>query len=204
METYQLLPSVRQIDASEKPMSTPVEVRTAHAHVSYDPVAKGLHWLTVLLIVTQFVVAWTMPDIHKGTKPVGLIQWHLVIGSSLLVIVALRLLWRMTHRPPPPAEGLPGWQRQTAAITQWALYALLLVVPITGWAAASVRPWVVHAFGVLPLPGLLPAGDRIGFRIGDIHGGILAWTLLGVAVLHISAALYHRLALRDKVLSRML
>jgi cytochrome b561 len=185
-------------------MSTVVEVRTANANVNYDPVAKILHWLTVLLIVAQFVVAWTMPAIHKGVKPVGLIQWHLVIGSSLLIVVVLRLVWRLTHRPPPPAEGLPGWQRQTAAITHWALYVLLLAVPITGWAAASVRTWVVRAFGVLPLPQLLPTGDKIGFRIGDIHSGVLAWTLLGVAVLHILAALYHRLGLRDKVLSRML
>ena len=185
-------------------MSTVVEVRAANAPVTYDPVAKILHWLTVLLVVAQFIVAWTMPAIHKGVKPVGLIQWHLVIGSSLLIIVVLRLLWRLTHRPPAPAAGLPVWQRQTAAITHWALYVLLLAVPITGWAAASVRPWVVHAFGVLPLPLLLPPGDKIGFEIGDYHAGILAWTLFGVAALHILTALYHRLALRDKVLSRML
>jgi len=185
-------------------MSTVVEARTANTNVTYDPVAKVLHWLTVLLVVSQFAVAWTMPAIHRGVKPVGLIQWHLVIGSSLLILVVLRVLWRVFNRPPPPADGVPGWQRQTAAITHWALYVLLLAVPITGWAAASVRPWVVRAFGVLPLPQLLPPGAKIGFEIGDYHGGILAWALLGVAVLHILAALYHRLALRDKVLSRML
>jgi cytochrome b561 len=66
---------------------------------------------------------------------------------------------------------------------------LLLAVPITGWAAASVRPWVVRAFGVLSLPQILPPGARIGFEIGDYHGGILVWTLLSVAVLHILAAI---------------
>jgi cytochrome b561 len=185
-------------------MSTVVEVRTANANVSYDPVAKILHWLTVLLVVAQFVVAWTMPEIRRGVKPVGLIQWHLMLGSSLLLVVVLRLLWRLTHRPPPAAEDLPGWQRQTAAITHWALYALLLAVPITGWAAASVRVWAVRAFGVLPFPQIMPPFAKIGFEIGDIHGGILAWTLFAVAMLHILAALYHRLALRDKVLGRML
>jgi cytochrome b561 len=185
-------------------MSTVAELRAANARVSYDPVAKSLHWLTVLLVVAQFIVAWTMPPIHHGTKPVGLIQWHLVLGSSLLLVVVLRLLWRLTHRPPPPAEGLPGWQRQMAAITHWALYVLLLAVPITGWAAASLRGWVAHAFGVLPLPLILRPGAKLGFDLGDYHGGSLAWALFGVAVLHILAALYHRLALRDKVLSRML
>lgn len=62
----------------------------------------------------------------------------------------------------------------------------------------------VRAFGVLPLPQILPTSAKIGFEIGDIHGSILVWMLFGVAVLHLLAALYHRLALRDKVLSRML
>lgn len=185
-------------------MRTAAEALIANAHVSYDPVAKTLHWLTALLVVAQFIVAWTMPAIHHGMKPVGLIQWHLVIGSSLLIVVVLRLAWRLTHRPPVPAAGLPGWQRATAAVTHWALYALLLAVPITGWLAASARPWTVRAFGVLPLPPLLPAGAKIGFEIGDYHAGSLAWALFGVAVLHLLAALYHRLALRDRVLSRML
>lgn len=185
-------------------MNTAVEIHDDHARVSYDPVAKALHWLTVVLVVAQFVVGWTMPDIRRGTKPVGLIHWHLVLGSTLLVIVALRIIWRLTHRPPPPVEGLPQWQRQTAAITHWALYLLLLAVPITGWAAASVRVWVARAFGFLPLPQIMPPFAKIGFEIGDVHGGILTWALLAVVVLHVLAALYHRLALRDGVLARML
>lgn len=192
------------MSAPEVPMSTAAEVRTADAPVSYDPVAKILHWLTVLLLAAQFIVAWTMPAIHRGMKPVGLIGWHVAIGSGLLIVVALRLVWRLTHRAPPPADGLSGWQRRSAAITHWALYVLLLAVPITGWAAASARPWVVRAFGLLLLPPILPTGARIGFEIGDYHGGLLVWMLFGVAVLHILAALYHRLGLRDTVLSRML
>lgn len=69
---------------------------------------KALHWLTALMVVAQFIVAWTMPAIHRDVKPVGLIQWHLVIGSSLLIVLVLRLVWRLTHRPPTAAEGLPG------------------------------------------------------------------------------------------------
>lgn len=185
-------------------MSTVLEVRSANGAAAYDPVARAFHWLTVLLVVAQFIIGWTMPDIRRGTQPVGLIQWHLVVGSSLLVVVVFRLAWRLTHRPPPPPPGLPLWQERVASITHAALYVLLLVVPITGWAAASVRPWVVRAFGVLPLPQLLPANAKIGFRIGDFHGGLLAWTLLVVVALHVLAALYHRFVLRDTLLKRML
>lgn len=184
-------------------MSSVVEVRSANAVAGYDPVARIAHWLTVLLVVAQFVVGWTMPDIHRGTQPVGLIAWHLVLGSTLLLVVVLRLMWRLTHRPPPP-PGLSLWQKRAAAGTHAALYVLLLLVPLTGWASASARVWAARAFGVLPLPQILPAHARIGFRLGDIHGGILAWALLVIASLHIFAALHHRFVVRDTVLNRML
>ena len=185
-------------------MSSAVEIPSANAALAYGPVARVAHWLTVLLVAAQFVVGWTMPDIHKGTQPVGLIAWHLVLGSTLLVVVVFRLAWRLTHQPPPPTPGLPAWQIRTASITHAALYALLLLVPITGWASASARVWVVRAFGVLPFPQILPPHARIGFRLGDIHGDLLAWMLLGVLTLHVLAALYHRFVLRDRVLDRML
>ena len=185
-------------------MSTVVDVRGTQAAAGYDPVARIFHWLTVLLVLAQFIVGWTMPDVRRGVKPVGLIHWHLVLGSSLLVIVALRLAWRLTHRPPPPPLGLPLWQKRAADITHGLLYVLLLAVPITGWIAASVRVWVVRAFGLLPLPQIMPPFAKIGFRVGDIHDGVLVWTLLVVVVLHVLAALYHRFVLRDTVLNRML
>lgn len=184
-------------------MSTVVELPAAGAAI-YDPVARSAHWATVLLVAAQFIVGWTMPDIHRGTLPVGLVAWHLALGSTLLVVVVFRLAWRLTHRPPPSPAGLPIWQQRTAAITHAALYVLLLLVPVTGWASASARAWAVRAFGVLPLPQILPAHARIGFRLGDVHGGILAWALLIVLGLHVLAALYHRFILRDTVVSRML
>lgn len=185
-------------------MSTVVDDRAPITLATYDPVARAAHWLTVLLVAAQFIVGWTMPDIRKGTLPVGLIAWHLVLGSTLLVVVVFRLAWRLTHRPPPPPPGLPFWQKRAASITHAALYVLLLLVPLAGWASASARVWAVRAFGVLPLPQILPSHARIGFELGDIHGGFLAWALLVVLGLHVLAALYHRLVLRDTVLSRML
>lgn len=66
----------------------------------YDGVARLLHWLTVALIVTQFAIAWTMPDIHRGTVPTGLIAWHLSVGVTILAVVLVRVVWRATHYEP--------------------------------------------------------------------------------------------------------
>ncbi|WP_267940132.1 cytochrome b [Paraburkholderia sp. HD33-4] len=64
-------------------------------------VARTLHWLTVLLVAIQFVIGWTMPDVHKDTQPVNLIAWHPGVGATLVAVMAIRVIWRLTHWPTP-------------------------------------------------------------------------------------------------------
>ncbi len=170
----------------------------------YDPVARAAHWLTFVLVAAEFVVGWTMPDIGWGTEPTGLIGLHLLLGGSLLVIIVFRLCWRLTHRAPPQPASLPAWQRWSAGATHVALYALLLIVPLTGLASAAAREWPVRAFGFITLPAIVAPHAKIGFKLGDLHSDILSWVLLGAIGLHVLAALYHRLINRDTVLRRML
>lgn len=170
---------------------------------SYDPVARALHWLTVLLVLAEYIVGSAMPGIRLGTPFVFLIRLHLALGSGLLLVIVVRILWRLTHRP-PPRPLLPVWQERLAGITHFALYLTLLLMPLAGWASASAHGYAVHAFGILPLPAIVPYRAHIGFRLGDVHADVLYWILLVLIVLHIGAALYHRVARRDSVLSRML
>ena len=174
------------------------------APAAYDPVARAAHWLTFILVAAEFTIGWTMPDIEWGTEPTGLIGIHLMIGGSLLIVILFRLLWRITHSAPPPVASLPAWQRWSAGITHVALYALLLIVPLTGLASASAREWPVRAFGFLRLPAIVAPHAKIGFKLGDLHADILSWALLGAIGLHVLAALYHRFIKRDAVLKRML
>lgn len=99
---------------------------------------------------------------------------------------------------------LPAWQERLAGITHFALYLTLILMPLAGWASASAHGYPVRAFGVLPLPALVPYRTRIGFKLGDVHADVLYWVLLVLIVLHIGAVLYHRWVRRDSVLSRML
>jgi cytochrome b561 len=169
----------------------------------YGGVAKILHWLIVALLIVQFAIAWTMPGIHRGTQPERLINLHLSFGTVILLLVALRLVWRLFHPVPLVAESLPLWQQRGAQATHALLYLLLFALPITGWANASSRGWTIDLFGLVALPRILPTGAQLGSQIGDIHGWI-AYALLGLAGLHVAAALYHHFWLRDRVLSRML
>jgi cytochrome b561 len=170
----------------------------------YDPISKAAHWLTFALVATQFAVGWLMPEIGWGTEPDGLIGVHLALGASLFVVVAFRLLWRITHRTPAPPAFIPKWQRLLAWLTHFCLYAFLLVMSLTGWASASAREWPVKAFGFIPLPALVAPHAKTGFVLGDRHGGILCWAFLALIGIHVTAALYHRFVKRDAVLQRML
>ena len=169
----------------------------------YDGIARSLHWLTVALIVAQFAIAWTMPDIHRGTKPLGLIAWHLSVGMAILAVVLIRAGWRLSHRAPPPPATLSPLLTTVSRLTHFALYALLIVLPLLGWANASARGWSVGLFGVLPLPPLMSTGSALGHQMGDVHQ-LAAWALLGLIGLHVLGALYHQFVVRDRTVSRML
>ncbi|NYH19915.1 cytochrome b [Paraburkholderia bryophila] len=168
---------------------------------AYDGVARTLHWVIVVLVAMQFVIGWTMPDVHKDTQPVGLIAWHLGVGALLITAMVIRVIWRLTHRPMP--QALSPLLGAASALTHFGLYAALLIVPLLGWINASSRGWTVRLAGVVPYPGLSATGSAFGHRMGDVHG-VLAWVLFALICLHIVAALFHHFVLRDGVLRRML
>ena len=169
----------------------------------YDGVARFLHWLVVVLIAAQFVIGWTMPDIHKGTRPDGLIAWHLGVGAALIAAVVVRIVWRLTHTPAPSPASLSPFLRIVSHITHGLLYLALVAVPLLGWANASSRGWSVKLLGVLPYPGISAVGSSVGHEMGDIHG-YLAWVLFALVALHIAGALFHRFVLKDQTMQRML
>jgi cytochrome b561 len=169
----------------------------------YSAVAKLLHWLIFALVAAQFVIAFTMPDIHRDTPDEGLVAWHLSVGAVILLVVVLRLLWRLSHPAPAPLAGTPQWQRSLYRLVHGLLYFILVVDPVLGWGNASSRGYPVSLFGVIPLPALFEKGSRLGHSLGDIHS-TLAWVLLFLIGVHIAVALYHQFIVKDGTLRRML
>ena len=165
--------------------------------------AKFFHWTTVLLLVIQYAIGWLMPDVHRDTKPIGLISLHLSIGALIVLIVLARLAWRLTHPAPPESTTLPPLLRFAARATHGLLYTLLIAFPLMGWANASSRGWQVSLFGVVPLPPLSHAGSALGHQMGGLHQ-VFAWVLIAMIALHVCGALFHQFILRDDTLRRML
>ncbi len=169
----------------------------------YTGTAKALHWLIVLLLIAQFIFAWTMPHIGRNTPVTTLISLHFTFGVIILAVAVVRLVWRATHREPPPEDGLPPWQNLTAHIVHYLLYALLFVVPILGWMDASRRGMPVEMFG-LELPKLLATRAPGWGWTGNVHGLLANYAMLALVGLHVLAALYHQFIRHDGVLKRML
>jgi len=168
---------------------------------TYNAVAKLLHWAIALLIVAQFVIAFLMPDVHKGTKPEGLIDWHVKVGVLILLLAVVRVIWRVA-RPPLTTGTEAGAQKRIAAITHGLLYLGMLLIPVLGWANANWREWVVGVCSGFSLPSILSHDVPWGHEVGDIHGW-LAWGLLCLIGLHVAAGLYHQIVLKDDTLTRM-
>jgi cytochrome b561 len=169
---------------------------------SYGAVAKLLHWLIAALVVLQFALGWLMPDLPRGRPPEGLVSLHLSVGATIVIAMALRVIWRLAHGAPASIVAV-AWQRRLACTAHALLYALLVLVPAAGWAWASAKGWPVSLFGVIELPPLVQANWPYRRLAAVVHENG-AWAILGLVGLHALAALHHHLIQRDGVLRRML
>lgn len=170
---------------------------------TYTSTAKFLHWLIVLLLLAQFIFAWTMPHIGRNTPVTTLISLHFSFGIVILAVAIIRLAWRVTHAEPAPLDGVPPWQVQSARVVHWLLYVLLFVLPVLGWINASWRGMPFVLFGA-EMPKLV--GTRVpgwGWT-GDIHNFLAYYVMLTLIGVHVLAGLYHYFVRRDGVLQRML
>ena len=136
-------------------------MKTATAR--YSRTAMLLHWVLALAIVGSFCMGLYMSDLPFSPQRLKLYNWHKWAGVTILALSALRLLWRLTHRPPADLP-MPAWQRLAAHATHYGLYLLFFAVPLVGWAYSSAAGFPIVWFGVLPLPDFVsPDSQMIAF-----------------------------------------
>lgn len=173
----------------------------------YTRTAIALHWLLALLLLGLFVVGLYMTSLPFSPQRLKLYNWHKWAGIVVLTLSFLRLLWRLTHRPPALPEAvqaaMPAWQRLAHHGTHGALYGLFFAIPLLGWAYSSAAGFPIVVFGVLPLPDFMPVDKALAEAIKPWHG-YAAYALAALVVLHVAAALKHQFVDRDSLLTRML
>ncbi|MEX0759978.1 MAG: cytochrome b [Tistlia sp.] len=175
------------------------------APARYDATARALHWSVALLVLLQFPLAVYMDRFVEAfsQEQFRLYSLHKTIGVAILLLVVVRLGWRLVSPPPPLPASMPAWERRAAHTGHAALYLLLLAQPVVGLlhGFASGFPTVL-LFGVT-VPSLLATDKALTDLFGTAHF-YLGWTFLAVVALHVAAALRHRFLLKDEILSRML
>lgn len=169
----------------------------------YTRTALTLHWLMAAMIIGMFPLGWYMSDLALSPEKLRLYSYHKWAGITIFLLAALRLSWRIGHRPPPLPAAMPAWQRTLACANHWVLYVLLFVIPVSGWLMSSALGVQVVYLGLIPLPDLVAKNKELGESLKALHG-VLNLTLAALVFIHAGAALKHHIVERDDVLSRML
>lgn len=207
-------------------VQTAAQFMTTPANVSSPPVSRAgsssterftriaiiLHWAVAVGIICNVALAWSvdyLPD--DWVRPV--IDTHKSIGITVLGLALLRILWRVSHRPPSLPDAFPRWERTAASVAHGLLYLLMLGLPLSGWLHDSA--WKDAATHPMTLFHLVP-WPRIGFvmhlepglkeHMHDVFGAVHAWfgyALYLLLALHVGGALKHEWIDRQSVLRRM-
>ena len=169
----------------------------------YTKTAMLLHWLTALLIICAFWLGITMVDM-PGITPTKLryFSWHKWLGITVLGLSCLRLLWRLTHRPPEYPLAMSTWQQQAASGLHILLYVLIFAIPVTGYLYSMAAGIPVIYLGIFPLPVLMQPNPELKPLLKLAHY-LLNMTLFASFCLHVLAALKHHFIDRDGIFKRI-
>ncbi|QZN98615.1 cytochrome b [Chenggangzhangella methanolivorans] len=157
--------------------------------------------------MAALVIALIAVGIGRGYMPKGperdvVTMLHKATGVVVLVLMFLRIRLRLADPPPPPDPSTPAWQAAASGVVHWAFYALLMIMPVLGWAGSNALGRPVSMYGLFDLPTLTAENKPLGEALYGWHEG-LGYALLALVVLHVGAALHHRYVRKDAVLSRM-
>lgn len=166
----------------------------------FNLAARVLHWGMALAILAMLFVGVGMVA-SLSLRPT-LVSLHRPLGIAILLLVSVRLINRLRHRPPPLPGDLPRLQRLAATGSHWVLYALMFAMPLIGWAMLSASGYPVTMFKGFNLPPIAPHSATVYAVLRGAHTW-LALLLFATVLAHLAAALYHAWIRRDGVFPAM-
>jgi len=182
-----------------------------HRRGKYTPVGVAFHWIMAAVVIYQLVTGWMMQRYLVGPDKLEAYKLHSEIGLTLLVLGALRLVWRLMVPGPINDADRQGWQTTLAHATHAIFYMLFAVLPLSGWvmwsAIQPARP--LHLAGLTPVPPMPfhTLSREWQYRVLDLSEDVHVTGVIVLSVLvtfHVAAALKHHFWDRDDVLEGML
>ncbi|MFM2301595.1 MAG: hypothetical protein RLZZ84_1331 [Pseudomonadota bacterium] len=172
-----------------------------------DRYARGsviLHWLIALLLAGNFIGAWVSEDLPKPQE-MELMGYHKAVGIVILTLTILRIVWRLTHKAPPPLASFKSWEVALSKLVHVGFYGLMLAIPLAGWAMVSgfTHGAPTSVFGIIAAPALPVSSDKATVGLFHELHEVLANVMIALFVLHVAAALKHTHIDKDGTLRRM-
>ena len=174
----------------------------------YGPVAKTLHWVTVLLVIIAWTLGMLGEELSEGSAQESGLLTHIWIGLAILVVAVVRIPWHIANPPPKIVitefgRWLVEWTDPASRLMHYVLYGLLVAVPAFGIALQFAQGHSLPLFGLGEIPSPWAADKAFAHNVKEVHE-ILANILVILAVFHMTAALVHHVVFRDNTLRRML
>jgi len=170
----------------------------------YSRTAILLHWLIAAAVFGQIAFGWYLQLVPRETPDRTIfVNFHKSTGLVIGALIVFRLVWRLTHTPPPLPLSMPAWERSAARVNHVLLYACMLIMPIAGYTASNFSKFGVKFFNVVLLPpwGMDDRGIYAFFN--GLHVGT-SYVFVTLIAIHALAALKHLIFPRHGILRRML
>jgi cytochrome b561 len=171
------------------------------SHPRFAPLQRLLHWLMAICILAMLFIGVGMVSTIMP-KYVPLLSIHKSLGISILALALIRLAVRLRYGAPPLPADLPEPMKLAAYLSHYVLYALMIGMPLIGWAMLSAGAYPVVVFGRVWLPAILPQSDSLHTLLWDAHF-YLAFAFFALVLMHVAAALFHALVRQDGVFDSM-
>jgi cytochrome b561 len=172
--------------------------------VRYSASAKVMHWFVAAAVIVLLALGPVMKRlVPEGSLRDNLYNFHEALGALVLIVMGVRLVRRLAFGVPAPDASMPIVEQRASLWAQYALYVLLFVATVLGWAGTNTYGDPVNVFGLFNFPAILGKDQPLSDHIFVWH--LICGILIGViVVLHVAGALYHWLIKGDRVLQRML
>ena len=167
----------------------------------FTPLQRVLHWLMAACILAMLFIGVGMVSTVMP-KYLTLVSIHKPLGIAILLLALIRLALRLRYGAPPLPTDLPEPMKLAAQGSHYALYALMIGMPLIGWGMLSAAAYPVVSLGGWHLPAILPQSDSLHTLLWDAHF-YLAFAFFALILLHVAAALFHALVRRDGVFQTM-
>lgn len=169
----------------------------------YGLIHKLFHWLMALSIFAMFGLGLWMHELPNSPQKFEWYGIHKSVGALLLLLVLLRFIWRQMNKVPTLPSEMKRHEKLGAHLGHAGLYALMFVLPLSGWIMSSAAGFSVSVFGWFTLPNLVSSNKALLETLKEVHE-LLAFAIIGLAAIHAGAALYHHFVKKDNVLRRMM